>query len=65
MSLTMSPPPGGTLPLLFTWTCETCRPRVTYTDPDERLRDEVAGDHAADPVMPHTVTVGTMRGRHA
>lgn len=65
MSLTFVPPPGGSPPLLFTWTCEVCRPRVVHAAETQLLRHDQAANHEADFHPPHTVTLGTMRGRRA
>jgi hypothetical protein len=62
MSLRTVPPPEGPMPLLYTATCEQCRPRHHWSWEDQHEANTWAADHEA--ATGHGVTRGTMRGAH-
>lgn len=62
MSVHTVPPPEGPMPLLYTATCEQCRPRYSQPFDREAERDQRADTHELG--TDHRVTRGTMRGAH-
>lgn len=55
-----SPPPGPTIPVLYTAACEVCRPRHVSAFGSEDARREVVG---TGPHRTHPVTLSTVRSR--
>ena len=59
------PHPDGELPLVYTWACEGCRPRVVHRYEHESDRDGEADAHLTNHEFGQvsTITRSTMRAR--